>query len=146
MPTIWVLQGANMNMLGIRQPEIYGRTTAEELDARLRDYAQQRGCTLEIHYTNLEGEMINLVHQAHHQGVDAMVMNPAGFTHAGYALRDALFAVQVPCVEVHISNQHVRGFVSAVGTATVGTIMGFGLDSYELGIDAALQLIAAKGG
>ena len=144
MPTIWVLQGANLNLLGIRQPEIYGRTSAAELDAQIRDYAKQRGCTVEIHYTNIEGELINLVHTAHFQGVDALVMNPGGFTHAGYALRDALLGVELPCVEVHISNLYVRGFVSAPGPASRGIIMGFGLDGYLLGIDAALRIVAQR--
>jgi 3-dehydroquinate dehydratase-2 len=145
MPTVWVLQGANLNLLGIRQPEIYGHTTAKELDARIRDFARSRGCEVAIHYTNIEGEMINLVHRAHFEGVDALVMNPAGFTHAGYALRDALLGVDVPCVEVHISNLYKRDFVSAIGTASRGVIMGFGMDGYELGIDAALRIVAAKG-
>ncbi len=146
MPTIWVLQGANLNLLGIRQPDIYGTTTAAELDERIRAYARERKCAVEIHYTNIEGEMINLVHRAHFEGVDALVMNPAGFTHAGYALRDALLGVQVPCVEVHISNLHKRGFHSAIGEASLGVIMGFGLDGYLLGIDAALRLLAARKG
>jgi 3-dehydroquinate dehydratase-2 len=145
MPTIWVLQGANLNMLGIRQPEVYGKTTAAELDAQIRAHARERGCAVEIHYTNSEGTMIDLVHRTHHEKIDAIVMNPAGFTHAGYALRDAILAVQVPCVEVHISNLYRRDFVSAVGIASVGIIMGFGLDGYLLGIDAALRLIARNG-
>ena len=144
MPTIWVLQGANLNLLGIRQPEIYGRTSAAELDERIRAYARERKCAVEIHYTNLEGEMINLVHRAHFERVDALVMNPAGFTHAGFALRDALLGVQVPCVEVHISNLYKRGFQSAIGEASLGVIMGFGLDGYLLGIDAALRLLAGR--
>ena len=142
---ILMANGANTNWLGIRQPEIYGTTSAAELDARIRAYARERGCGVEIHYTNLEGAMIDLVHRAHHEGIDAIVMNPAGFTHAGYALRDALLAVQVPCVEVHISNLHRRGFQSVTGIAAAGIVMGFGLDGYLLGIDAALRLIARKG-
>jgi 3-dehydroquinate dehydratase II len=145
MPTIWVLQGANLNLLGIRQPEVYGTTTAKELDERMRAYAKERGCALEIHYTNIEGEMVNLVQRAHFEGVDALVMNPAGFTHAGYSLRDAVWGVNVPCVEVHISNLHRRDFHSVIGVASVGVIMGFGLDGYLLGIDAALRLVAARG-
>jgi len=144
MSTIWVLQGPNLNLLGVRQPEIYGTTTAAELDERLRAHARERGYTQEIHYTNFEGEMIERVHRAHFEGVDALVMNPAGFTYAGYPLRDALLAVQVPCVEVHISNLHRRGINSILGAATVGTVMGFGLDGYLLALDAALILIARK--
>lgn len=145
MPTIWVLQGANLNWLGIRQPEIYGTTSASELDARIRDYAREKGVSVEIHYTNLEGEMIERVQRAHTERVDALVLNPGGFTYAGYALRDALLGVQVPCVEVHISNLYRRGFGSVIGPASAGFIMGLGLDGYLLGIDAALRLIARQG-
>jgi len=145
MPTIWVLQGANLNWLGIRQPEIYGTTSAAELDARIRDHAREQGCTVEIHYTNIEGEMIELVQRAHTEQVDALVLNPGGFTYAGYALRDALLGVQVPCVEVHISNLHKRGSTSVIGIASAGIVMGFGLDGYLLGMDAALRLVAGKG-
>lgn len=145
MPTIWVLQGANLNWLGTRQPEIYGTTTAAELDARIRDHARERGCTVEIHYTNIEGEMIELVQRAHTEQVDALVLNPGGFTYAGYSLRDALLGVQVPCVEVHISNLYRRGFASVIGTASAGFIMGLGLDGYLVGFDAAMRLIARRG-
>lgn len=146
MTNILLLQGANMNWLGTRQPEIYGTTTAMELDRRILEYAAGKGCQVEIFYTNIEGEAINRLYKAHDKGVDAVVMNPAGFSYAGYALRDAIKGIAVPVVEVHISNLHRRGFESVTGEATVGTIMGFGLHRYLLGIDAALELVAAREG
>lgn len=144
MTKILVFQGANLNWLGIRQPEIYGTTTAAELDQRLRDYASGKGIELDIFYTNVEGEGIDRLYRAHEEGVDAIVMNPAGFTYAGYALADAIRGIKVPVVEVHISNVERRGIHSVLGQATVGTIMGFGMHGYILGIDAALELAARK--
>jgi 3-dehydroquinate dehydratase-2 len=146
MPTIWVLQGPNLNLLGVRQPEIYGTTSAAELDQRLRAHARERGFTLEIHYTNFEGEMLELLHRAHFEGVNAIVLNPAGFTYAGYPLRDAMLAISVPVVEVHISNLHQRGINSITASAAAGVVMGFGLDGYPVALDAALGLIARRAG
>jgi len=144
MTTILLLQGANMNWLGTRQPEIYGTTTAAQLDDRIRAHAAENGYTVEIDYINVEGEAINRVYRAHTEGVDAIVMNPAGYSYAGYALRDAIKGIQVPVVEVHISNLHRRGFESVTGEAAEGVVMGFGLHGYILGLEAALHI--ARGG
>ena len=142
MAKILVFQGANMIWLGVRQPEIYGTTTAAELDERIRAHAAKRGCEVEIFYTNVEGEGIDRLYQAHREGVDAIVMNPAGFSYAGYALRDAIKGIDVPVVEVHISHQVNRGIEAVTTEAAVGAIWGFGLHSYILGIDAALELVS----
>lgn len=139
---ILVVQGANMNWLGIRQPEIYGTTTAAELDEQIRQYATDKGFEVDIFYSNSEAETIDKLYEAHNQDVDAIVMNPGGFTHAGYALKDAILGIKVPCVEVHISNHFLRGIHSVLGVASKGVIMGFGLHGYFLGIDAALHLVA----
>jgi len=140
---ILLAQGANMNWLGIRQPEIYGSTTAAELDEQIRQYAKTKGFTVEIFYTNSEAEMIDKLYAAHKEGVDAIVMNPGGFTMAGYSLADAIKGIKPPCVEVHISNHYVRGLHSVLGASSKGVIQGFGLHGYFLGIDAALHLVSA---
>ena len=150
MPRILLLQGANMNWLGIREPEIYGTTTAAELDQQILKYAQQKGFEVEIYYTNIEGEAINKLYDAYNQGFDAIVMNPGGFTFSGYALRDAIRGVRdrMVYVEVHIANHYARyrpgEHQNATAAAAVGVIMGFGLHGYFLGLDAALRLIETK--
>ena len=144
MVKILVFQGANMNRLGKRQPEIYGTVTADQLDERLRAYAEEKGFELQIFYTNVEGEGIERLQQAEDEGVDAIVMNPAGFSYAGYALRDAIKSITVPVVEVHISHQVRRGIDAVTTEAAVGVVFGFGLHSYILGIDAALHLVGGR--
>jgi 3-dehydroquinate dehydratase II len=150
MPRILLLQGADMNWLGIREPEIYGTTTAAELDQQILKYAQQKGFEVEIYYTNLEGEAINKLYDAYNQGFDAIVMNPGGFTFSGYALRDAIRGVRdrMVYVEVHIANHFARyrpgEHQNATAAAAVGVIMGFGLYGYFLALDAALHLTETK--
>jgi 3-dehydroquinate dehydratase-2 len=143
MRRILLIQGANMSYLGRRQPEIYGTTTAAELDAMLQAHARDNGYQLEIFYTHVEGEAIARLYRAVDEGFDGVVMNPAGFTHAGYALRDCVQALPFPYVEVHMTNIAKRGLNSAVAAAAVGTIAGFGLQSYLLGLDAMLRLLSA---
>ncbi|MCK9381854.1 MAG: type II 3-dehydroquinate dehydratase [Sulfuritalea sp.] len=141
MTTILLVQGANMSYLGKRQPEIYGATTAAELDQMLQRQAQQRGVTLHIYYTHIEGEAIARIYRAAGEGVDGLLMNPAGFIHTGYALRDCLRAMQFPYVEVHMSNIEKRGLKSVMAETADGMITGFGLRSYFMGLDALLELI-----
>jgi 3-dehydroquinate dehydratase-2 len=141
MRTILLIQGANMAYLGRRQPELYGTTTAAELDARLEAHARERGYRLEILYTHAEGEAIERIYRAVEEGVDGLVMNPAGFTHAGYALRDCLLAVPLPYVEVHMTNIEKRGIRSVVAPAARGIVAGFGVRSYVLGLEAMLMLL-----
>ncbi len=139
MPKILLMQGANMAWLGRRQPEIYGTTTAAELDEMLRKHAQRLECDLEIFYSHIEGEAIAHLYQSVDNGLDGLVMNPAGFTHAGYALRDAIYGCTgLPYIEVHISNLEVRGYRSVLAPAAIGSIAGFGLDSYRLGLEAMM--------
>ena len=142
MRRILLIQGANMSYLGRRQPDIYGTTTAAELDAMLQAHARDNGYHLEIFYTHVEGEAIGRLYRAVDEGFDGVVMNPAGFTHAGYALRDCIQALPFPYVEVHMTNIAKRGLNSAVAAAAVGTIAGFGLQSYLLGLDGMLQLLS----
>lgn len=136
-----LIQGANMEWLGKRQPEFYGTTTAAELDAILHEEAKRHGVDLEIVYTNLEGEAIGRIYQAARDGVDGVMMNPAGFSYAGYALRDCLIGADLPYVEVHMTNIEARGFHSVVAVAADGLVTGMGIDSYRLGLDALIRLV-----
>ena len=141
---ILLIQGANMEWLGHREPEIYGTTTAAELDAMLMAEAKRREVELEIRYTNVEGEAITMIYAAAGDGVDGLIMNPAGFLYAGYALRDCLKGAALPYVEVHISNIERRGMHSVMAAEADGMIMGLGLDSYVLGLDAMIRVLRGK--
>jgi 3-dehydroquinate dehydratase-2 len=142
MRRILLLQGANMIRLGKREPEIYGTTTAKELDEMVQAHAAKNGYALEIFYTNVEGEAINRIYAAADAGVDGLVMNPAGFNHAGYALRDCVRGAALPYVEVHMSNVEKRGIHSVLSVVAEGVVYGFGTYSYILGLDAMLNLLS----
>ena len=139
---ILVLQGGNMVALGKRQPELYGTTTAAELDSLMLEEAAHLGVTLDIRYTNVEGEAIDWIYQADSAAVDGLLFNPAGFLYSGYALRDCLKAVSFPCVEVHMTNLERRGMHSVTAEAADGMITGLGIDSYLHGLRALVRLIA----
>ncbi|MEK7438284.1 MAG: type II 3-dehydroquinate dehydratase [Pseudomonadota bacterium] len=141
MTRILLVQGANMAYLGKREPEIYGTTSAAELDLLLQGHARETGFQLEIYYAHVEGEAIARVFRAAEEGVDGLLMNPAGFSYAGYALRDCLRALRVPYVEVHMSNIDKRGIKSVTAETARGVIAGFGLHSYTMGLDALCALI-----
>lgn len=136
MTSVLLIQGANMNYLGKREPEFYGTTTADELDRALSAYAEELGYALEIFYTNIEGEAINKIYAAAGASIDGLIMNPAGFSYAGYALRDCLKAVALPYVEVHITNIERRGIKSATAEVADGIIAGLGTYGYRLAMDA----------
>ena len=144
MPKILLIQGANMNILGVRQPEVYGKTTAAELDRMLLDYAKKKSFDLELFYTNSEGECIDRIIKAYRDKVDALVMNPGWFTYSGKAIGDTVKGVNIPYVEVHLSNHFVRDIHSVIADAAQGVIMGLGIQVYFLGLDAALYLIGKK--
>ncbi|MBN9513487.1 MAG: 3-dehydroquinate dehydratase [Alphaproteobacteria bacterium] len=131
-----LIQGANMEYLGRRQPELYGTTTAKELDAALRRHAKGLGVDLEILYTNTEGEAVSAIYRADRDKIDGVLFNPAGFLHAGHALRDCLRSISAPAIEIHITNIEKRGFGSVTAEAAVGMIAGFGVDSYVLALEA----------
>lgn len=141
-----LIQGANMEWLGRRQPEVYGTTTAAELDTMLLKEAERHGVDLEIVYTNVEGEAITRIYQAARDGIDGLMMNPAGFNYAGYALRDCLKGVELPYVEVHMSNIEARGIPSVPSSQADGMVIGLGLDSYFLGLDALIRVVRKKAG
>ncbi len=138
---ILLVQGPNMSYLGKRQPELYGTTTAAELDAMLREHAKANNFTLDIFYTHIEGEAIGRIYQAVEDGADGLLMNPAAFLFAGYALRDCLRAIPIPYVEVHMTNIDKRGIKSLTAETARGMITGFGTNSYVLGLDALLAIL-----
>src|SRR5581483_400947 len=134
-----LIQGANMEYLGRRQPELYGTMTAKELDALLRRRARALGVSLDILYTNTEGEAVTAIYKAERAGVQGLLFNPAGFLHAGHALRDCLKSVKLPAIEVHMTNLEKRGRRSVTAESAIGVIAGFGVDSYVLALDAMVS-------
>lgn len=138
---ILVLHGPNLNLLGKRQPEIYGRLTLAEINSQIRALARELNLNIEIRQSNNEGELVTWIQEAPAK-FSAIVLNPAAYTHTSIALRDAISAVGIPTVEVHISNIHKREEFrkrSFVAEAAVGQIAGFGVQSYLLGLRAAAE-------
>jgi 3-dehydroquinate dehydratase-2 len=144
MQKILLIQGPNLSYLGRRQPEIYGRTSAAELDAMLLEHARSNEYELDIFYTHSESAAIERLYRAVDERIDGLVMNPAAFIFAGYALRDTLRAVPFPYVEIHITNIEKRGIHSILAETGVGIIAGFGVRSYILGLDAMLGHLRAQ--
>ena len=144
-PRIQVLHGPNLNLLGTRDPAVYGTTTLAEIDAELAKRAKARGAEVRCAQSNVEGELVTLIQQA--KGwADAIVINPGGYTHTSVAIRDAIEAVALPTVEVHLSNLHAREpfrHGSLTAAKCIGQICGFGAQSYYLGLDAALAHVEA---
>jgi 3-dehydroquinate dehydratase II len=139
---ILVLHGPNLNLLGQREPEHYGSSTLEAIDRRLTDRAQRAGCTLVAYQSNEEGELVKRIHQAQRDDVDFIIINPAAYTHTSIALRDALAAVRIPFIEVHLSNVFAREkfrHLSYFTDLAVGVISGLGGTGYELALEYALQ-------
>ena len=143
LPTIYVLNGPNLNLLGTREPEIYGADTLDDIAGRLEDQARGLGLSVEVRQSNHEGHLIDWLHEAQAEGAKAVLLNAGGLTHTSVALHDAIKAVKVPVIEVHLSNPATREAFrhhSYVGMAAKGTIAGFGALSYELALDAAARL------
>lgn len=142
MKNILVLNGPNLNLLGSREPGVYGRVTLGEINQKLTQLAQQNGANLSTLQSNAEAELITRVHAARQDGTDFIIFNPAAFTHTSVALRDALAAVAIPFVEVHLSNVHAREPFrkeSYFSDIAVGVISGLGASGYELALQYALQ-------
>jgi 3-dehydroquinate dehydratase-2 len=136
-----LVQGANMEYLGRRQPELYGTTTAKELDSIVRRKARGLGVDLDILYTNTEGEAVSAIYRADRATVDGVLFNPAGFLHAGHALRDCLRSIRAPAIEIHMTNIEKRGYGSVTAEAAIGMIAGFGVDSYILALEAMVAFL-----
>ena len=144
MAIISVLNGPNLNMLGTREPGIYGAQTLADIEVTLRELAQQHGHELRFFQSNAEHELVDQVQQSKQVGVTFTLLNPAAFTHTSVALRDALLAVDMPFIELHLSNVHAREAFrhhSYFSDIAQGVICGFGPKSYELALLAAIPLI-----
>ena len=142
MATILVLHGPNLNLLGSREPDTYGRLTLEQINQQLLDQAKARGHHLQYLQSNAEYELIDRIQAARGEGIDFILFNPAAFTHTSVALRDALLAVAIPFIEVHLSNVHRRESFrhhSYFSDIAEGVIVGLGADGYRLALDAALR-------
>ena len=142
MKNILVLHGPNLNLLGTREPEVYGRVTLDEINTKLSAQAQTKGAKLAFFQSNAEAALVDRVQQARTDGTDFIIINPAAFTHTSVAIRDALAAVAIPFVEVHLSNVHAREAFrkeSYFSDIAVGVISGLGAAGYELALQFALQ-------
>lgn len=136
-----VLHGPNLNLLGTREPEVYGRTTLAEIDQKLVERAAQAGAELQTFQSNHEGALIDRIHAARDESTDFIVINPAAFTHTSVALRDALAGVNIPFIEVHLSNVHRREafrHTSYFSDIALGVICGLGWQGYLYAVDHAL--------
>lgn len=143
---ILVLHGPNLNLLGIREPSIYGAMTLEELNASLIRLGLELGVTIESRQSNVEGELVNWIQEAK-QRFDGLVFNPAAYTHTSIALRDAIVGVEIPMVEVHLSNIHRRESFrrrSYLASVALGQISGFGPQSYLLGLRALVDALQRR--
>ncbi len=146
MATVLVLHGPNLNLLGSREPEVYGSTTLDEINQQLNERALGSGHHLQTLQSNAEYELIERIHDAAREGVNFIIFNPAAFTHTSVALRDALAAVDIPFIEVHLSNVHGREAFrrqSYFSDLALGVISGFGSHSYQLALQAAFEHLQA---
>jgi 3-dehydroquinate dehydratase-2 len=144
---VLVINGPNLNLLGTREPELYGRETLQDVEQRLRAIAEGSQVGLEFFQSNDEGDLVDRIHQAARDGVDFILINPAAYTHTSVAIRDALAAVRIPFIEVHLSNIHAREAFrqhSYVSDLAIGTICGLGSQGYELALAYALRELTAR--
>jgi 3-dehydroquinate dehydratase-2 len=140
---VYVLNGPNLNLLGLREPEIYGGDTLDDIAELLEDRARALGLTIEMRQSNHEGHLVDWLHEAQAEGAAAVLLNAGAFTHTSLALYDAIRAITTPVIEVHLSNPHAREAFrhkSYVGMAAKGSIAGFGAKSYLLALEAAAGL------
>lgn len=146
MKNLLVLHGPNLNLLGLREPEVYGSLSLNEIDQRLKKLATILGFEIKIKQSNSEGELIDLLHQAS-EWADGVVFNPGGYTHTSVALRDAIASIGIPVVEVHLSNISAREKFrqnSLLAGVCAGSIMGFGWQSYALGLRAFVEILSER--
>jgi 3-dehydroquinate dehydratase-2 len=143
LPTIYVLNGPNLNLLGTREPEIYGHETLDDIAGALEDRARTLRLSIDMRQSNHEGHLIDWLHEANAEGAKAVILNAGAFTHTSVALHDAVKAITVPVIEVHLSNPHAREAFrhrSFIAPVARGTITGLGSLGYELALDAAARL------
>lgn len=141
--TVYVLNGPNLNLLGLREPEIYGSDTLDDIAGMLEDRARELDLEIDLRQSNHEGHLIDWLHEAQAQRARAVLLNAGGFTHTSVALHDAIKSVRTPVIEVHLSNPHRREafrHTSLIGQAAKGTIAGFGALSYLLALEAAARI------
>jgi len=139
------LNGPNLNLLGQREPEVYGRATLADIEVKVRERAAKFGAEIDFRQTNLEGELVAWIQQAKAK-YDAIVLNAAAYTHTSIALRDAIVAVGIPTIEIHLSNVHAREefrHKSLIAPVCHGQIVGFGANSYVLAVEAAVNVIVS---
>lgn len=142
-PLVYVLNGPNLNLLGLREPEIYGPDTLDDIAGRLEDKAKVLGLEIDMRQSNHEGHLLDWLHEAQAKGAKAVLLNAGALTHTSIALHDAIRSIETPVIEVHLSNPAAREAYrrhSYVGMAAKGTIAGFGAAGYELALDAAARL------
>ena len=147
MARLLLLHGPNLNLLGSREPEVYGRTTLADIDAALAAQAAAAGHVLEAFQSNAEHALVDRIQAAREDGTAFILINPAAFTHTSVALRDALAAVAIPFIEIHLSNPHAREPFrqhSYFSDKAVGVVCGFGADSYRYALDAALARLTGR--
>jgi 3-dehydroquinate dehydratase-2 len=140
---VLVLHGPNLNLLGIREPQVYGSASLDEINKKVLQWAKREGVRVEVRQSNSEGELVNWIHEAmgRYQGI---VINPAAYTHTSIALRDAIASTGIPTVEVHLSNIYKRESFrhqSTIAGVAIGQISGFGMDSYLLGLQAIVDYL-----
>ena len=140
MSKVLVIQGAGMNMRGKSQVEIFGSATLEEIDEQIKGYAEGMGIDVELFHSNIEGEVVNALYDAHDRNFDACLINPAGYTTVAGPLRSAITQVKFPVYEVHVSNPTARGTVSQVLPVCKGAVYGCGVYGYRLALEAVQQL------
>ena len=144
---VLVLNGPNLNLLGTREPDVYGSTTLDDIEQALKDLAKDLGATVECRQSNREGQLIDWLHDAR-DSFDGVVMNPGGLTHTSVSLRDGIAATGLPTVEVHISNTQARESFrhqSVTAPVCIGSVIGFGKNSYALGLSALIDYLNAAG-
>lgn len=147
MAKISVLNGPNLNVLGIREPGIYGNDSLKDIENTLKQHASTIGHQLDFHQSNAEHEIVDLIHQAFQNRIDFIIINPAAFTHTSVAIRDALLATKIPFIEVHLSNVHAREAFRAhsyFSDIAIGVICGLGSNGYELALQAAHKILAER--